>query len=88
MHKLAAKRLRLDRVSVIVNQQHFNFDNASTNDMEDSIKFSNRSSEGDGYNRVYFHEESQNEQNAVEHIDCGLDPSGNEIDSRIGSYCF
>lgn len=79
MHKLAAKRLRLDRVSVIVNQQRFNSDSDSTDDMEDSIKFCNRSSEGDG--RIYFHEESQNEQNAVEHIDCGLDPSGSEIDS-------
>jgi len=79
VHKLAAKRLRLDRVSVIVNQQRFNSDSDSTDDMEDSIKFCNRSSEGDG--RIYFHEESQNEQNAVEHIDCGLDPSGSEIDS-------
>ncbi|TGZ55451.1 Uncharacterized protein DBV15_12177 [Temnothorax longispinosus] len=33
------------------------------------------------YNCVYFHEESQNEQNAVEHIDYGPDPSINEIDS-------
>ncbi|XP_024878933.1 uncharacterized protein LOC112459164 isoform X2 [Temnothorax curvispinosus] len=49
--------------------------------MEENIAFCNESSEDDGYNCVYFHEESQNEQNAVEHIDYGPDPSINEIDS-------
>ncbi|EZA56766.1 hypothetical protein X777_03231 [Ooceraea biroi] len=48
--------------------------------MEENTNSSNLSSNGDNYNCAYFHE-SQNEENNIERIDCGLDLSGSAVDS-------
>lgn len=78
----------MDRINVVQQQRFicsdsdnsdYNIDNTGEN-----TEYSNQLSEGDDYNRVYFYEEGQNEQNEIEYHEQDL--SDSEIESVVNPF--